>query len=37
LNLMKLSIANMNQMPQRAAWPRKVAMTHPAGGGRLNA
>ena len=37
LKSMKLSITNPNWMPKRAAWLRKVACAHPAGGGRLNA
>jgi hypothetical protein len=29
-------IANLNPMPKRAAWLRKVAMGHSVGGGKSN-
>jgi hypothetical protein len=34
--LMNSVIANLNPMPKRAAWLRKVAMGHSVGGGRSN-
>jgi hypothetical protein len=34
--LMNSIIANLNPMPKRAAWLRKVAMGHSVGGGKSN-